>query len=248
LARPYVRRRLRRSFDGVYTEGLDAVAELASQGPIIVAANHVCWWDALTIIALDDALETRSHCLMDAQNLAGMPFFGWVGAVPLDRSAPRQALRDMRASTELCTAPGDALWIFPQGEQRPAHLRPLGLHGGVFWLARKAGAAVVPLSLSYLYREAPQPTVLARFGASLSPPAKDESARFMAHLERALVEGLERCDQYVLSGAGAFDALVAPRHGHRVPVAGRLLAAALRPRASQQEQLPASAERSEAHG
>lgn len=225
LARPYVRRRIRRAFDGLFVEGLEAVAELANTGPVIVAANHVCWWDALTILALDAELGVESHCLMDRENMATMPFFGWVGAVPLDRSSPRGALRDMKASLDYVDRPGRSLWIFPQGRQRPAHLRPLELHAGVHWLARKSRATVVPLSLSYLYREAPQPTIVATFGAPIGEPGRDAES-WLTNLERALIRGLDRCDRFVVSGAGAFTALVAPQTGARVPVAGRLLAAA----------------------
>ncbi len=226
LARPYVRRRLRRAFDGVFVEGADAVRTSAAREPLLIAANHVCWWDALTILALDASLDTRSHCLMDAENLARLPFFGWVGAVPLDRSSPRASMRDLQQALELVARPSDALWIFPQGRQRPAHLRPLELSPGVAWLARKAGVAVVPLSLNYLFREAPEPAVVASFGRPLPPPGRRSSnaTSWLADLERALVSGLERCDRFIVSGAGSFAELVAPRRGASVPVAGRLLA------------------------
>ena len=229
LARPYVRRRLRNAFDGVFVEGIDAAVARAAEGPLIVAANHVCWWDPLTILAIDERLGTTSHALMDAQNLTKLPFFGWVGAVPLDRTSPRRGLRDMQRATSLIEDAGTALWIFPQGEQRPAHIRPLGLHAGVAWLARRSGAHVVPLSLSYLHREAPQATIAARLGGAIRPPTSSSAAStraWMHGLEKSLVEGLERCDRFIMSGTGAFEPLVPPqRQNDNVPVAGRLLAA-----------------------
>lgn len=234
LARPYIRRRLRRAFDGVFVEGRDRVREIAAREPLLVAANHVCWWDALTILALDESLGIESHCLMDAENLARMPFFGWVGAVPLDRSSPRSSVRDLKSAMRVVDRPGRALWIFPQGRQRPAHIRPLGLEPGVAWLANRAEASVVPLSLNYQFRETPQPTIVASFGHPIPPPRRssDDKSAWLAHLERALIEGLERGDRFAMSDdeSGAFEALVLPRRQTGVPAAGRFLALAMRTR------------------
>lgn len=234
LARPYIRRRLRRAFDGLFVEGLESARELAARQPLLVAANHVCWWDALTILAIDEPLGIESHCLMDAENLRRMPFFGWVGAVSLDRRSPRSSVRDLAAATRALDRAGRSLWIFPQGRQRPAHIRPLGLEPGVAWLANRTGAAVLPLSLNYLFREAPQPTIVASFGRPLAPPGRSsrEKATWLLDLERALIQGLERGDRFAMSGTGSFEALVAPRRSTGVPAAGRFLALAMggRPR------------------
>ena len=106
LARRYVRRRFRREFDGFHVEGLERIRRLAAREPVIVASTHVAWWDALFAIQMDWLLGTETYCLMDADNLRRLPFFGWVGAVPLDRSSPKQALRDMKAAArEIVTCP-----------------------------------------------------------------------------------------------------------------------------------------------
>ena len=221
LARPYIRRRLHRAFDGLHVMGLDAARRAMGDGPVVVAANHTCWWDAFTILSVDCALHGRGRCLMDADNLARLPFFRWVGAVPIDRSSPRQSLRDLSAACEgLCEA-GDALWIFPQGEQRPSHIRPLGMHSGVAWLARKADVPILPLGISYLYREAPEPAIVASFGAPVR--AQSRAADTLELLEREVIAALRRCDRFVLSGEGTFVQLVAPRRTQHVPFAGRLL-------------------------
>ena len=130
LARRYVRRKFARSFDGIHVAGLEQARALVAREPLILAATHVAWWDALFAIAMADLLGGESYCLMDADNLRRLPFFGWVGAVPLDRSSPKRALRDMKAAATLLDRPGRVLWIFPQGRQRPSHLRPLDLQPG----------------------------------------------------------------------------------------------------------------------
>lgn len=204
LARRYARRRARRELDGVWVSGLEPARALAATGPVIFAATHVSWWDAFMVVLADEALHTTSHCLMDAENLHRLPFFGWIGAIPIDRSGGAKARAGLRQAAELTAAPRAALWIFPQGRQRPAHLRPLGLQPGVELLARLCKAPVVPVSLSYLFREGERPAALLRFGAPLSGGG-------LGQLEAELIAGLAEIDAFVEGGAAAapFAALVA---------------------------------------
>ena len=223
LARRYVRRRLRNGFDGLYVHGIEPIRRLAQTRPVVLAANHVCWWDAFVVVMLDEALGTESYCLMDADNLRQMPFFGWIGAVPLDRSSLRQGLRDLRASATLLDQPGRALWIFPQGEHRPPHLRPLQLKRGVEMLVRGREVDVVPVAINYVWRQAPQPTIAVSFGAPLTGAA---GAALLGVLDEALVTGLSRIDRFTLSADEAgFSPLIAPRGEGRVPLGAKLLAA-----------------------
>ena len=207
LARRYVRRRLRSAFDGVFVSGLEAARERAKRAPLIFAMNHVAWWDAFIVVAIDEALGTESYCLMDSANLAKLPFFGWIGAVPLTRSTPREALRELKAAASLLDRPGRIGWIFPQGKQRPPHLRPLGLERGVNVLAAESGAEVVPVSLTYAFRDAPEPAVVVTIGS----PCAMRRAGAPIELERSLIDGLAANDEFLTAGATGFDALVPPR-------------------------------------
>jgi len=221
LARRYVRRKLARQLDGLHVEGLEQARALVAREPLIIAATHVAWWDALVTIAMADLLGGESYCLMDADNLRRLPFFGWVGAVPLDRRSPKQALRDLKGAATLLDRPGRVMWIFPQGRQRPAHLRPLELQPGVRWLTKASGVRVLPMSLGYAFREAPEPAVVASFASPIQPAPGD----LLPELEERLVDGLCRIDRFVDRGEGAFDEVVtaARRDTGGVPVAGRLL-------------------------
>jgi 1-acyl-sn-glycerol-3-phosphate acyltransferase len=220
VARWYVRRRMGAAFDGVYVSGLAAARERAAKQPLVFAMNHVSWWDAFVVVAIDEALGTESYCLMDSANLARLPFFGWIGAVPLTRSHPRTALRELRAAAGLLDRPRRVGWIFPQGKQRPAHLRPMGLERGVGIFAAASGAEVLPVSLSYAFRDAPEPAVVASIGQPCAVPrngAPDE-------LEQALIAGLDANDAFITSGAGAFTCVVPPRRRNGTTGEARLLA------------------------
>lgn len=200
IARWWIRRALSRRFDGVHVRGLHHVRALAARGPLIFAANHVSWWDGVLMLHLSEALGLRARFLMDAGNLARMPYARTLGAIGLEpglaaRAGLREALRGL-------TSPGDAVWIFPQGRQRPASVRPLGLQPGVTWLARR-GAPVVPVALTYGWREAPVPAAIVAFGPAV--PAHD--------LETALVTELDRSEAWLDGAAEDLQSLVAPAAG-----------------------------------
>jgi 1-acyl-sn-glycerol-3-phosphate acyltransferase len=198
LARGYVRRGLGRDFDGIYARGLARARQLCAGNPVIVAANHVAWWDAFLAVLLDQELGTEGYCLMDAANLKRLPFFAWLGALSLDRSRPRQSLKDLQASVRLLDRPGRALWIFPQGDERPFHLRPLGLQSGVAYLAEKSRVPLLPLSISYLYFQAPRPRIVLHLGEALD--RFTGRAACLRELESRLIQGLEANDGYFLDG------------------------------------------------
>ncbi|MBI4952486.1 MAG: lysophospholipid acyltransferase family protein [Myxococcales bacterium] len=227
LARRYARRRLRRAFAGVWGNGLEAVRARAAETPLVVAANHVAWWDPFMVVLLDELLGTESYCLMDAANLARLPFFGWLGAVPLERRDARTSLADLRASAALADRPGRLLWIFPQGALRRAHLRPLGLQQGVRILARDTGLPVVPLALDYAFGEASRPLALASFGTPVTH-AEAPGGRFVPALEARMVAELERIEHEVarpgdlVGGSSTFVPLLG-RGAGRLPLGARLL-------------------------
>lgn len=219
--RPYVRRKLERSFDGVHVAGLAAVRARLDQEPLILAANHCSWWDALLLVALDDLLGCESYCLMDADNLRKLPFFGWLGAVPLDRGHPKKAIKDLRASAALLQRPNQAMWIFPQGRLYPPELRPLRLQSGVAMLARASKARVVPVSFSYPFREAPQPAAVVSFGAPLD--ADSSGKALLLALEEALVEGLASHTAFAAGDTAGFETLIGDDRDGEAGLASRIL-------------------------
>jgi 1-acyl-sn-glycerol-3-phosphate acyltransferase len=225
-ARSYIRGRFTREFDGLYVQGLAEARALVEREPLVIAATHVSWWDPLVAVLLDGELGgAGGYCLMDADNLARHAYFGLVGAVPLNRTRPKQALLDMRAAARLLTGPSERMWIFPQGRQRPSHLRPLALQAGVSWLSRSAGARVLPLALTYTFREAPRPSILASFGA----PVAAGGEALMPTLEAELTSALARIDAFVEGREGGFEALTPPLTSDpRVPWLGRVLNRLLR--------------------
>lgn len=193
-ARRYARFKVATSLDGLWVAGLDDVRTALAQRPLILAPNHVAWWDVLLLLLLDEALGGVGWAVMDAANLRNMPFLGWVGALPLDRSNPDRSRQCLESSAALLDRPGRALWIFPQGRQRPAHLRPLDLkaHGLHILHARKP-VDVVAVSIDYVFLERNRPAAVVRFSAPMSGAAV-EGDHLLPAVEGALLEGLSAID------------------------------------------------------
>ena len=207
LARRYARRQLRAKFDGVFVNGLEHARVVVGSRPVIFACNHVCWWDSFALIVLDEALGGGGHAVMDEANLRRLPFFGAIGAVPVARDGGARLRRQIDDASRLIKRPGASLWFFPQGRQRAAHLRPLDLLPGLRLFARHSGADVIPVSLSYLWREAPVPSVVV----TLHPPVPAKQPDLLAAVEAAIVTGLDAHDYAVDQGLDPGTALLPPQ-------------------------------------
>ncbi len=210
------RRRIRAGLDGVYVAGLEDLKRYSASEPLIFAANHVAYWDALLLLLLDEAIGGSGFVLMDAENLKRFSFFGRIGALPIDRTSPRAALASLRTAATALEHPGDGLWFFPQGRYRLTH-RPLQLQRGIEHLIAMAKVRVVPVSIAYACHEAPTPRAAVVFGE----PLTFEDRGVLSPLERALADGLERTDRF-FEGKEDFTPLLVPKTAS-VGLATRLL-------------------------
>jgi hypothetical protein len=213
LARPYARRRVARGLDGLWVSGLAEARAALAQRPLIFVANHVAWWDALLLLPLDDALGGTGWAVMDSRNLRSLPFLGWVGALPLDRSSPQRSRECLQSCADLLDRPGRGVWVFPQGRQRPAHLRPLDLKTGLGIMHARRPVDLVVVSIDYVFLERSRPAAVVRFsepiaGATLADggpdgggPAGEAEAgsALLAAVESALLDGLDAIDVAVMA-------------------------------------------------
>lgn len=237
MARVYAHRRVAHRLDGLWVSGLQQARIALRDRPLVFAANHVAWWDTLLLPVLDEALGGTGWAVMDAESLRRLPFLGWLGALPLDRSSHDRSRECLEASADLLDRPGRALWIFPQGRQRPAHLRPLDLKPGIGIInARMPAADIVTVSLNYVFLERDRPAAVVRFSA---PYRGTEIAgpNLLSTLESGLLDGLTDIDvaaRAATDGRRArthpadplpgFTALVPPtRVGPQDGIGGRLL-------------------------
>lgn len=160
----YARWRVRRSLDGVWVRGLEHVEAAAARGPVLLVSNHVAWWDGLVAALVDDHLGVDSRTLVAADTVVRVPFLRHFGAIPLG-AGPR-ARAGLRAAREHLSGPGRVVWIYAQGRQRPAAVRPLGFRRGYELLA----PTVIPVALDYPFRAVHLPAAAVAFGPPTVAP------------------------------------------------------------------------------
>lgn len=190
VARRYAGRRVARGLDGLWVSGLEHTRAVLGKRPLLFASNHVAWWDSLLLVVLDEALGGLGWAVMDARNLRKLRFLGWLGALPLDRSSPERSRECLQSAAELLDRPGRNIWIFPQGRQRPAHLRPLDLKHGVQLMHDHNPVGVVAVSIGYVFLERDRPAAMVRFSEPIDAGGDD----LLPAVEAAMLDGLDRID------------------------------------------------------
>ena len=110
LARKYVQRKLKSSFSDLRLIGEDTLRNSSQSSPLLIACNHVAWWDPLVLLQLAAHFDWDAYCYMDAEQLKKLPFFAWVGAVPLRKDSFKNSWRDLMAAKELVKKPGQVLF------------------------------------------------------------------------------------------------------------------------------------------
>jgi 1-acyl-sn-glycerol-3-phosphate acyltransferase len=187
----YGRRLFRLHTDGLWVQGLERAREAASQGPVIFAANHVCWWDGIVMLTLEKPLGVDVRFLIEQEAVTRMPFLQQLGAIGIDRTTPTSSLPGIEAAVAFLDRPGHAVWMYPQGRYRSPHARPLGLQKGVRVLQSQSRATVIPVAMDLGYFLAHLPSCAVSFGEPL-PPGRD----IVERLDAALVRQLDEIDAW----------------------------------------------------
>jgi 1-acyl-sn-glycerol-3-phosphate acyltransferase len=113
--------------------------------PAVYTANHL---SALDIPVLYSCIPGQFR-IMAKRELFSYPFMGWhltrSGQIPIDQGDARASLRSLNRASESLRH-GMPLAIFPEGGRaHDGHMQPF--MGGAFYMAIKAQAPVVPITL-----------------------------------------------------------------------------------------------------
>jgi 1-acyl-sn-glycerol-3-phosphate acyltransferase len=155
-------RLIARSITRVRVEG--AIDEIPSNGPVILAANHISNGDAVILGAwLTKRLGRRIHWL-GKREMFDWPIVGWMarngGVHPVDRDG---ADVDAFRTAERVLNEGQVLMIFPEGTRSPTGelQKP---KDGLAMLALRTGAPIVPIGIADTDRVWPKGRLLPRPG------------------------------------------------------------------------------------
>ena len=172
----YVRRQAVGHFAGVHWHVAGRPERWNPAVPTLFVANHSNWWDGFLAFLVSRTLGIRFRILMEAQHLARYRFFLRIGARPLRREPPRAAWADLAAAAEELAA-GTGLWIFPQGERRPAGERPLRCERGAAQLVRAGPGPVrvCPVAFRYAFLGEQRPEAFVLVGEEWLPGPADRA-------------------------------------------------------------------------
>jgi chlorobactene lauroyltransferase len=155
----------RRHFAAVRVRGTLA----AGPSPLVVAAQHVGWWDPMILFLLSRSrFGGRHYVMMEEENLRRYPFFRWLGAFGVNRAKQADVLAATRYALARLREPEARVWIFPQGELRPADARPIRCLRGADWLAAESGALLVPVAIRYEFLGEQRPEAFVSFGEAVA--------------------------------------------------------------------------------
>jgi len=176
VAARYVDRKVRRAFRGVWLHG----TLRPSDAPVLLYANHTSFWDGFAMHALCRAAGWDGHCMMEEASLARYAFLRRLGAFSIRRGDAASALASLRYATALLAAPARAVVVFPEGVLRPWTGALAPLERGVEVLARRSGAACVPVAIRYRFFEHELPDLLLAVGDAHAPEPLDGFAARLA--------------------------------------------------------------------
>lgn len=206
----YNRRLLRSSFARIRVAGLE---ELRVSRPVIAAPNHTCWWDGCVDLHLTrEVVEIESFLMMGEAELSRHRIFSSLGVFGVaDERNKRERSASVRYTLELLGADTPrVVWIYPQGEMRPAR-EPVAVEPGVAYLASRTGAPVIPVAHRYEFVADDHPEVLVRIGNAI-----DGIESGSGWLEEALESLLGTIDQNLLErDFGGYETVIegpTPRH------------------------------------
>lgn len=193
---------LRRQFHGLYCSGLEQARSLDRSIPIILYGNHSCWWDGLIEFFLSrEVLGLDAYLMMEERQMQRYTFFRWIGAFSVNPGSARDAVRSLRYAAGLFTAPGRAVWIYPQGVMVPNDVRPLVFSTGVVRLLEMLPRVqIIAMAHRYEFLKDQRPDAFVAFapprliegcadGKALLPTLEGELTGLLDRLKAEIVGG-----------------------------------------------------------
>lgn len=162
--------------------------DLPRDVPLLLAANHVSWWDPFTLREVQRALRPSApfHTVMLQAELASRPFFRRMGVVGLDPASPASLRACIRQLRRLLDERRDAsVCYFPQGRIWPSFRRPLGFRPGLGLVARElAPLLILPMGLHVEPLNSTRSTVFVSAGAPVPVDGRLDLAGVETAVER----------------------------------------------------------------
>ncbi len=184
---------LRRHFHAIHLLGHHHVQDLDRSAPMILYANHSCWWDGLVEFFLTyDILHTDAFLMMEEQQLQRYRFFTRIGAFSVSHGSGKALMHSLNYARELLRGPNRMLCMYPQGEILPNDERPLRFQSGLCSIIEQtANAQLVAVAHRYEFVGEQKPEVFVSIGAPHRMVPGEHRIAMRARLEETLTRLLD---------------------------------------------------------
>ena len=170
-------RSVRRRFRAFYVTGMENLVRLDPARSVVGCSNHTNWWDGFVLYAFAHRrLRDRTfHLAMEERNLARYFFFPWLGVFGVGLEGAADAIAGLRYAVRLLRGhPERIAWIFVQGKLTSPR-EPIVAKPGAAFIARQAGAQILPVILRYEWLIESKATVFLSIGEPLSAGTEPEA-------------------------------------------------------------------------
>lgn len=114
------------------------IGEVEDEGlPVLLLANHFCWWDGFIQYRLNRAFFRRKlYVMMLEEQLARHPILARCGCFSVRKNS-RGILESLDYCREVMRSPENMLLLFPQGELQSIHVDAPELQSGIHYLRHR---------------------------------------------------------------------------------------------------------------
>lgn len=111
------------------------VGDIEDEGkPVLMLANHFCWWDGFIQYRINRAFFRRKlHVMMLEEQLEKHPILAHCGCFSVRKNS-RSMLESLEYCREIMRLPENMLLLFPQGELQSMHVNAPGFQSGIHYL------------------------------------------------------------------------------------------------------------------
>lgn len=160
--------------------------------------NHHYWFDALSPLYLNHGVfRQRLMAIMDKVQTDKYPYFLRIGAIPIDRSHARSAVKTLDQASDWLNEPGTCVFLYPQGKLTDS-TESIVLESGVVRLIDNAPMAdVVPIGMHIHFRNGPKPELVIRIGKPIVFEPNAPKALVLQTVQHAIKQELEKISYQV---------------------------------------------------
>ncbi len=139
--------------------------------PNIFYAPHGNWWDGIVGYNLiRRVFDLKLRMMIEEMNR--FPLFARVGAFPVNKKSPQEAMKSLKYIVEDLKKPDLGLWIFPQGIIKPPNFRPIEFQTGLAYIAQNVakkhgGVNLIPVAVNYVFLREDKPEVIVELSDPL---------------------------------------------------------------------------------